>query len=386
MTVDDRELMRAFQEEAARIAVLPRTRPRQRSASGLLAVVLTGAFAIFGALVLGRALSDIRTPTSSVATAPAEVATVGPRAFVVGTREGRVYSLGPSGLGEKVFDCQNRPVARAERSPDGRRLLVICRAANDSGEVYGEAFVVEPGSAPRALPIVLLPGEVAWSPDGRTIAVLAHGTGCMAGPPWLPRATPDAPGCRSRVTSYDIASGEGRSLGDEGLSMDNLRWTPRGLTYYRGDPGAGTFVWDGSAWRPLFADRIAAVALDGRLLLDRVATEGGRARHVAVLLADRAEAVLTPGAASERGLALDQSGRAIALLDEGNGVTAVVVYSSSATRSVTRGEFGIGAVRAGNVLASVGRGNAIAFYQLDTQRLSSLEIGETPTAIGLGPE
>lgn len=159
-----------------------------------------------------------------------------------------VYALGPSGAGVKVFECRDSyfpngaSVTFAERSPDGKRLLVICFYGAD-----GEGFVLEAGGAPQEIPAGLDTRSGAWSPDSMSVALVG-----------LECAYP----C-SQLLRYDIASRKLSILREEDARMENLRWTTCGLTYFRERPPGGTFLLEGSSWRRIGSDRIAASGVNG---------------------------------------------------------------------------------------------------------------------------
>lgn len=387
---DDRELSRAFASRAARTDVGARPRRRGRLPSNLSfsLLLVAGAAIVIIAAALGTGLRELRlTPsTAGNPTNSSGVTTSASELFVIGTAQGDVRIVGPFGLGDRLFDCQGRPVARLERSPDGRSLFVMCRGTNDSGEAYGEGFILEPSGPHKAIPLVLLPSESAWAPDGGKVALLAQGTGCQAGPPWLPQPTPETPGCRARVITYDLASGDGVSLGDEALFIENLHWTSLGLTHFRRGEDGGTFLWAAGEWRRLLDDRIADVAADGRLLLDRVAPALGGSRHEVVVWADGAETTLTPASLSESALLFDGKGRAVALREEAGRRSSIVIYDQDGGASVASGEFGTVAVEADGLLASIASSNRLVFYYTSDGRFRSVRVPDSITALGLRPQ
>lgn len=315
--------------------------------------------------------AEVATPSGRSASPSALSVPSGP--FVVGTAQGGVYALQPSGLGERIFDCGKRSVARLERSPDGRRLFVLCSDAAANGEGY----VWQSGSQARAIPAALIPYAAAWSPDSRSLALLVPGT-----------CTPTAPVCASRIVSYEIASGTVTTLHNDDVLMENLRWTPGGLTYYRrGSPG-GTFVLEGSTWRRIANDPIVAVAADGRLMLDRAAYDTGRERHAVVLVTGTTETVLTATSDSERGLAFGTAGRVVARREDLIGNSSIVVYEAGRATSITAGEFGANAIEWNSWLIALTYSNTVAFYSLDARQFAStaVRVTEAATAIALRPQ
>jgi hypothetical protein len=341
------------------------------------------------ALGLGRVLTDLRLTTaasptpsapaaqtgSAAATASAKPAAIGVPAgpFVVGTARGGVYSLQPSGVGDRIFDCGGRAVSVLERSPDGQQLFVLCSDSKGSGQGY----VWQVGSSPQALPLTLIPNTAAWSPDSRSLALLVPGP-----------CTPSAPTCPSHIVRYEIASGAATTLRDDDVLIENLRWTARGLTYFRPSaPGQGSFVLEGNTWRRIAGDRVVTSASDGRLLLDRELFDATRSRHQVVLLTGTSETVLTAAAISERPLAFDAAGRVIALREEPSGSTAIVAYEGGRAVSVTPGDFGPIATRWNSWLLALTPMNAVAFYSIDaTQFASPVRLGEPGTALALRPQ
>lgn len=159
--------------------------------------------------------------------------------------EGAVYALGPSGAGVKVFECPpNGSVTFAERSPDAKRLLVICFAGAD-----GEGYVLDAGGAPQEIPAAVQARSGAWSPDSMSVALV--GVTCTT------------PYVCSQLLRYDIASRTLSILREDDVLMENLRWTTCGLTYFRERAPGGTFLLEGSSWRRIGSDRIAASGVNG---------------------------------------------------------------------------------------------------------------------------
>lgn len=392
---DDRELARDFKAEATRIRVpASRRRPPRSRWSRPLAVIGSVAVVV-AALALGRAVGELRaggpaaasatpvpvytaaspspTPSPAASTTPSPlVVPSGP--LVVGTATGGVFAVGPNGIGDRIFACPGQQaVARVERSPDLRRLFVMCRDAS----AVGRGHVWEPGAGARAIPLDLIPYASAWSPDGQSLAFLVPGS-----------CAPSAPVCASRVVSYDIRTGQVKTLRDDDVLIENLRWTEAGLTYFRrGTPG-GTFLLEGSTWRRISGDLLVARAPDGRLLLDRTLYEAGRERHLVVVLASGQETVLTGPDLSERALGFLPGGHVAALRESASGQTAIVVYAGGTTAaSVSAGDFGPIAIEWNGWLVSLTHSNTLAFYSIDARRFASpsVRLTETATTFGVRP-
>lgn len=300
---------------------------------------------------------------------PAITVPLGP--FAVGTATGGVYELRQSGLGNKIFDCGDRAVVGLGRSPDGSTLLVICSDRNGRAE----GNLISSGSAARAVPFVLIPYAFAWSPDSAALALLVP-SGC----------TPTAPVCASRVVRYELLSGRTTELSDDQTLIGNLRWSGRGLSYFRSATPGGTFLLEGGRWRLIAPDAIRAEAPDGRLLLDRVTYEGGRERHQVVLVSGQGDTVLTPAGSSERPLVFDQRGRAVALREYPTGGTAVVVYAGSTT-SIVPGEMRPEAVLWADWLLAPTDSNAVAFFSLERLAFGAAtsRLPQAVTVLGLRP-
>jgi hypothetical protein len=162
--------------------------------------------------------------------------------------------------------------------------------------------------------LTLMPRDdvAAWSPDGRSIALL----------------TARAPGDRPRIVLFDLGSRQFRTVLDDAEAMSNVLWTAIGLTAHkRQPPDDGARVWDGrSSWDKFSAHIVIASDASGRTLL--LEPRGMGSGGVLLLRLAGREVRLSPADAVETAIGLGPAGEAIAWRIRGSG-GAIVVYENA---------------------------------------------------------
>jgi hypothetical protein len=218
---------------------------------------------------------------------------------VVYEAEGSFVRQRTSSMSKEIARSCAQPV-RLEARPAG--LLQWCRAGQDSDELR----LI---SIPEGKVTVLATGTVAsWSadvsPDGRSVAAFRLG-GCP-----MPAAT-----CQTRAVLIDVVTKTERELlPSAGHHGATLEWTALGLTLFQpecsdgpcaGADRAGTFVWDGSAFKKWSDLRLVAKSGDWTLL-ERL-TSFGREPRATIIRGPQGERELSAGHA----LAISSNGETL---------------------------------------------------------------------------
>ena len=243
---------------------------------------------------------------------------------------------------DAAWDPRQQPWnGRAVFSPNGKRFALVAMAGNEATIVQWD--IVTGRKLPTLAGMEPTIGEIAYSPDGRILAVLSNGKGDDAGairlgeaasgkeclrlePPGGPlSALAFAPDGRrlavgfadGSIRVWDIATGKllGRLDGHRG-TVWSLRFSPDGLALYSGSADTTVLIWDMTRLHPAAAPALTAAELDAAWA-DLAGNDAAKAfRAVAALAGAPRQAVPFLGSRLKP-IALDekQVGRWIADLD-----------------------------------------------------------------------
>lgn len=269
--------------------------------------------------------------------------------LLVGTEDGRVFrglvpfggAIPPMTQSWKVCDAAVRRIVAA---PGSSRVLVICgEVAGDQNGFLIDADLLAGSDPPR---VRAIPGpmstNVAWSRDRRSLIYTSRGS-----------CEPPAPICKERLWLRELTNGEPidapRLLLEE-YNLGAVNWTPLGPSVFkpqmslngiRQPADAGTFLYDGSAWRRYSLHEVLDAIRDGPTLL---AAEGGSASRRGggvVIRVGTQETRWTPADVNdETPLALLDDGRVLAWRPlTGPFRGQLVVYRDGLVVSSTMGAF-----------------------------------------------
>ncbi len=280
---DDRELAREMQTLAAEIRVP--AAPLRRPAARRRVLALAASLAVVAlALVVGQTLLAWRaaapttaptgqpTPSQGVATAsptaapsPSSGALVPfPEvALLAGTTSGHIYRV-ESGraVGDPVEACPNGGVLTIHPQPQGHLALVVCGDRSGTG---GEVTLVDVASMTRldaSQPVLPRADVAAWSPNGKSVALLQEGT-------W----DGQAPVSPVHLALWDIASDTTQVIRPDEVYMGNVLWSSLGLAVsFPSDARKGTVIWDGKTWSTYSTRALRVVSGSHALLVDANAT------------------------------------------------------------------------------------------------------------------
>lgn len=266
----------------------------------------------------GPAPSDAPRPATASPTASLALTTYPPLTLLVATDRGNLFRARPDGTQSIVATpCPGATALALAPAPDHSRVAAVCATDATRGAIVlvdARSSTVTPvavGVPPRA-------DVVAWSPDSRSLAVLALGA-----------CRPEAPVCDVHVSVFDIASGSQKVIRADEPMIGGLLWTRLGLAVYRPvAPGPGTLLWDGSSWSTFSAHQLVLVADDGRALLEEHPASTARGGTVWLRTQNGSETTLTRGGEFEVAAAL-VADRAVTWRDSASG-RAFVVYKGGA--------------------------------------------------------
>jgi hypothetical protein len=261
---------------------------------------------------------------------------------------------GDGTVGAPIRVCPGQTVLALRLSPDAASVLAVC-----GGATTGQLVVMTTaGTNMRTAPVGVVPRNdvAAWSPDGRSVALLSPGS-CGA----------SAPVCSVHVVLWDLVGGATRIIRPDEPLTGNVLWTSIGLSVSRPQPpDAGTLVWDGQSWRPFSPRRLTVADADRALLVEAgIGAAGGTAWE------RRAgqETRLTPSAGDvEYPLALAAPDRALVWREQGSAGSMIVYRAGQPERVVPGNGVCVSAQSFDGWLLCTVAGSVVQMYSLDANQ------------------
>ena len=195
-------------------------------------------------------------PTASPSPSRSPIATAAAFPVLIGTTDGHLRRLRGDTWESVAAPCAPDPVNKMSISGDGTIVVVQCfrRTGSSFDEMATFAYETRT-SVVRPLPPTHTNGIGPLAPDGRVVVAQRRGDCPMP-----------APTCQTKWSFLDTYSGAWTEL----LKSDywfntEFRWPATGLLYYRpicapagcvDDDTAGTFAFEGSAWRKISSHRL----------------------------------------------------------------------------------------------------------------------------------
>lgn len=378
---DERDLGRALKQLALQVKVPEAAlRARRGRASGVFAfaatiTVLVAAVAVGGFLSQWHlrppaATGDLQSPVATAVQSPLPSALPSSTAripfpdatLLAGTSSGLVYKIEDGHtVGAAASVCGASSVLAIQAQPVGELAVVVCSGNPDGRAVLLDVSTMTVRSQSQL--VVPRPDVAAWSPDGRSLALLQFGA-CDS----------RAPVCTVHVVSWDIASNNTRLIRpDEPLTF-NLRWTPVGLSVSLPQgPDAGTWVWDGNIWSK-YSSHFLWIADDAQALLVDAPTGslGGK-----VWIRSGSQEVMLAGSGTNFPLALD--GNIAVVAQDQPPATVLDIYRGQRLEQTTTmsGQCLTGTTW-GRWIICTSSGSAALAYSLDTRSAARLPLVGLP--------